>query len=321
MSRSGFAWFLLVVFCASTGTAELGGLPFEHPSRMVYQPSPAGSRHIYISAFDKKGSPVTDLTAKEISIREDGAPRDVLGVQAATAPLAIALLVDDTGPGIRFIREAVGGFIQRLGGLAEITLVSTGGRNSTLVDFTGRVDVLYQGVRQLSTRTTTGAYLLDGIHDAIGALNQREAERPVIVVLTLEGPEFSNLRADRLLDELRSSRAALHVVSLGSPTLKTMTSWNEPPSQSLRENLDENINRKRFLEDGTQQSGGRFEQVLVDSGVPAAMRALAEELTSQYVVVYHRPGGASPKKVNVSVKRSGLKVRARSEAPRAIGSK
>ena len=178
-------------------------------------------------------------------------------MQPATAPLTIALLVDDTGPGIRFIREGVGAFMHRLGGLAEIALISTGGRNTTVVEFTGQLDALYQGVRQLRPvpHQTTGAYLLDGVHDAIGALNKREAERPVIVVLTLEGPEFSNLRADRLLGELMRSAATIHVVALGKPTLKTMTSWNEPPSQSLRENLDENLNRKKFLEDGTAAVG------------------------------------------------------------------
>jgi VWFA-related protein len=281
-----------------------------------------GTRHVYISALDRKGTPVTDLSDKEVSVREDGADREVVAVQRATAPLEIALLVDDTGPGLRFIREGVGGFIQRLGGLAQIALVSTAGQNSVLVDFTGRVDVLYQGVRQLVTRTTSGAYLLDGVGEAIKALNGREAERPVIVVVTLEGAEFSSVRADRLLEELQRSRAILHVISLGKPTLKTMTGWNEMPSQSLRENLDENINRKKFLEDGSRQSGGTLEQVLADSGIPGALHALAENLASQYVVVYRRPEGPPPpKKMTVAVKRAGVKVRVRTEPPRGAGSK
>jgi hypothetical protein len=318
MTRSSLAWSLVVVCWAAAGAVPAGA-----GRRQAAPPSaPAGTRHIYISALDKKGQPVAGLTAKDVTVREDGATREVVGVQAATAPLAIALLVDDTGPGIRFIREGVGAFMQRLGGLAEMALISTGGRNTTIVEFTSRLDMLYQGVRQLSTRTTTGAYLLDGVHDAIGALNERESERPVIVVLTLEGAEFSNLRADRLLGELLRSGASMHVVVLGKPTLKTMTSWNELPSQSLRENLDENINRKKFLEDGSRQSGGRYEQVLADSGIPAAMIGLAEELASQHVVVYSRPEGAAPpKKINVGSTRAGIKVRARTEMPRASGSK
>ena len=235
MIRWSPAWSL-VLLCVSAGGTPAAARPPQSvpPAPAAGHPAAPqagqGTRHIYISAIDKKGEPVAGLTAKDLTVREDGVKRDVLNVQAATAPLTIALLVDDTGPGIRFIREGVGMFMHRLGGLAEIALISTGGRNTTIVDFTRRLDELYQGVRQLSTRTTTGAYLLDGVHDAIGALNDRESERPVIVVLTLEGPEFSNLRADRLIGELLRSGATMHVVALGKPTLKTMTSWNEMPA-------------------------------------------------------------------------------------------
>lgn len=276
-------------------------------------PPPAeGTRHIYVTAAGRGGVPAAGLGPADLVVREDGRGREVVAVEPASAPLRVALLVDDSGPGLRFIREGVGLFIQRLAGPAEIALFSTGGRNSALVDFTGDAGALYRGVRQLVTRTTTGAYLLDGVHDALQALGARDAERPVVVVLMLEGPEFSNVRADRLLDELRRSRATLHVVSLGRPTLKTMTAWSEMPTQSLRENLDENINRKKFIEDGTRLSGGRLAQVLVDSGIPAAMQAVAAEIASQYVVVYRRPAGPPPKKLSVSAARPGLKVRFRS---------
>src|SRR4029078_11695285 len=104
--------------------------------------------------------------------------------------------------------------------------------------------------------------------------------------------EFSSRRADPMLEELRRSGATLYAVTLGKPVLKTMTGWNEGPTQSLRESLDETGNRHKFLEQGTKRSGGRLEQVLVDSGVPGAMIAIADELASQFVVVYSR-GGAT----------------------------
>jgi hypothetical protein len=217
-------------------------------------PAPEGTRHAYFAVVDRKGDPVTDLRSADVRIRADGEERQVLGVQRAPAPLEIALLVDDSGPGLRFIREGVGAFIQRLGGHAEMSLTSTGGKNTALVDFTTQVNDLYAGVRQLTTRNTAnsvdGAYLLDAVHNAIDSLNTRTPERPVIVIVTLEAAEFSSRRADRLLAELQGSRAVLHVVSLGKTTLKTMSSWNEGPMQSLREGLDENMNRKKFLEDG-----------------------------------------------------------------------
>ncbi len=269
-----------------------------------------GTRHVYISVLDKQGAPLAGLTAADVSIKEDGASREIVTMEPASTPMQLVLLVDDTGPGLRFIRQGVGVFVEMLQGRAEMALVSTGGRNSLLVDFTRRADDLYQGIRMLTTRTTTGAYLLDGIREAVKVLVSREAARPVIVVVTLEGDEFSNIRPDRLLDELQASRAALHVVTLGKPTLKTMTSWNELPSQAQRENLDENINRKKVLQDGSRRSGGRFEQILTDVGIPSTLRALAGELLSQYVVVYRRPETAGPKKISVSVSRPGARVRA-----------
>ena len=281
-----------------------------------------GTRHVYFTVIDRKGDPITDLTADEVTIREDGSTRAIVGIEKATAPLEVALLVDDSGPGLRFIREGAGVFIQRLAGLGQFSLTSTGGKNTRLLDFTSQTETLYNGVRQLTTRNTSnavdGSYLLDAVHDAIDALNERSAERPVIVILTLETGEFSSRRADRLLDELQRSRALLYVVSLGKPTLKTMSSWNEGPMQSLRENLDENMNRKKFLEDGVRLSGGAFEQVLVDSGLPAAMTSIAGQLASQYVAVYTRGHTESPKKIAVAVKRSGAKVRVRTDLPRSV---
>ena len=286
---------------------------------------PEGTRHAYFTAIDKRGNPVADLVAADVRVREDGVDRQVVGVEPAAAPLHIALLVDDSGPGLRFIREGTGAFIQRLGGRAEMSLTSTGSKNTLLVDFTPHVNELYDGVRRLTTRNTAnavdGGYLLDAVHDAIEALRTRGPERPAIVIVMLEGAEFSSRRADRLLTELQGSRAVLHVVALGKPTLKTMSGWNEGPMQSLRENLDENINRRKFLEDGVRQSGGRFEQVLVDSGVPSALNAVAQELVSQYVVVYSRRGEGSARKINITSTRGGVKVRARTDLPAAAGVK
>ncbi len=271
-----------------------------------------GTRHLYFSAVDRKGEPVQDLTIQDVTIREDNDVRDIVTLEPARTPMQLALLVDDTGPGINFIREGVSRFVARLQGKGEMALVSPGGRNTLLVDFTPNVDELYRGIRQLTTRVATGAYLLDGIRESVKVLASREAARPVIVVLTLEGEEFSNIRPERLLDELDRSRAALNVVTPGKPTLKTMTAWNQPPAQAERENLDENINRKKVLQDGSRRSGGRFEQVLVDSGIPSTMISVADELVGQYVLVYRRPETpAGARKIDIQVKRSGVKVRAR----------
>src|SRR3990170_8863174 len=57
------------------------------------------TRKVYISATDSKGAPITDLTGAEITVKEGGKERPVVSLQPATAPMHIAILVDDSGTG------------------------------------------------------------------------------------------------------------------------------------------------------------------------------------------------------------------------------
>jgi hypothetical protein len=168
------------------------------------------ARTVYITAVDGKGAAATDLTPAEVVVREDGKVRDVLTVGPATDPMQVVILADDTGPGIQHIREGVASFVRILQNRAEMAIVSTGGRNTLVVDFTTSPDELLTAInRGLVTRSTTGAYLLDGIQESARTLVRREAARPAIVVLTLEGPEYSNVQKSQVLEAVRQSGAIL----------------------------------------------------------------------------------------------------------------
>ena len=106
------------------------------------------------------------------------------------------MLVDDSGAGIQHMREGVAGFLRIVQRTAEVAIVSTAGQNTVVVDFTVRSRrAASTASTALLTRTTTGGYLLDAIRKSARTLMRREATRPVIVVLALEGKEFSNLSA------------------------------------------------------------------------------------------------------------------------------
>src|SRR5438105_1130176 len=53
-------------------------------------------RGIYTSVLNKEGMPVADLTAADFVVREDNIAREVLRVEPATAPMQVALLVDNS---------------------------------------------------------------------------------------------------------------------------------------------------------------------------------------------------------------------------------
>ena len=269
------------------------------------------ARNVYITATDSDGARAKGLTPQDVSIREDGETREVLSVAPATETMQIAMLVDDSGPGIQHIRVGVGEFIQVLRNDAEIAIVSTAGQNVVVVDFTRDYGALINGVRGLVTRTTSGGYLLDGMHEAARTLQRRAAARPVIVVLAIEGTEFSNITANRVLEGIRLSGAVVHVLNVGKPALKTMSPLAQRPSQSLHDSLDETITRGTVMVEAPRRSGGRFEQLVEFSGVPLRLSEIARDLRDQLVVTYARPRSAKgARKIDVSIKRGGIKLRA-----------
>jgi VWFA-related protein len=258
------------------------------------------NREIYVSVLDNKGVPVTGLTPADVVVKEDNAVREVLDVKPADAPLQIALLIDDSAAASEatsYLRDGLAAFLERMRGRAEIGLITVGERPTVLAPYTTDTEVLNQRVRRIFPRNGSGAYLLDAIVDASKGLAKREAKRPVILAITFEGVEHSNLHHDAVLRELTRSGAALHVIAVGTP------------SGSMD---DEMRSRGLVLSEGTLRTGGRRDQVLAVSGIPDKLKQAADELLNQYVVTYGRPDKLiPPEKVTVTSPRSNVTVRAR----------
>ncbi len=271
------------------------------------------ARTVYVSVTDAKGAAIADLAPADFSVKEDGKAREVTKVEPASEMLHVALLVDDNGLGVNDMRNGSAGFIQRLQGKAQIALVTTAGQNVVRVDFTTNTAVLIGGVSQLFARTAPpGAHLLEGIYEAAKTLESRKAARSAIVVVTFLGEEYSNLRQDRVLDQLRRSGASLHIVAIGKNEGRTMSSAPGTASGSI----DENINLNKVLGDGPKQSGGRHEEMVTSAGVPKALQLIADELLNQTVVTYALPAGVKPSdKINVSLNRRGASLRTPTRVP------
>jgi VWFA-related protein len=287
-------------FAAMALPAALG-LSLLFPSQtQTTRPSERRTQQVYVSVLDKSGKPVDGLTPADFAVREDGVAREVLRVEPATEPLTIAITVDDSQsatPYIQFLRDGLLGFVKRLDGKGEIALSTVAERPTSVVDYTKNTADLEKGIKRLFARTGAGSYLLDALVDLSKGLEKREAARPTIVVLNIDnGVEFSNLYYQNVLEALRKGGAALHVLSLGTPSSS---------------NDDEIRNRNMVIAEGTAMSGGRRDQVLAESGIPDRLLQLADELTHQYVVSYARPETLiPPEKLDVSATKPGLTVRA-----------
>ena len=259
----------------------------------------AERRSIYVSALDRSGEPAQTLAPSDLVVREDRVPREILDVTRAADPLQIALLIDNSqaaDPYVREYREALPAFINLVtaddrGGKHQISIITLADRPTINTDYTADAEQLVKGARRIFSMHGSGTYLLDGIRETVAGFRKREVPRPVIIAVIAEGPELSDRHYDDVLQPLRASRAAFHVVVIGRPN-------NSSHDRSI------------VLSAGTRDTGGRYDNVLAGTALPARLKQVAAELIHQYKVTYARPQTLiPPARITVSAARSGLTVR------------
>ena len=259
-------------------------------------------RGIYASVLTKAGVPVLDLTPADFVVREENLAREILRVEPATAPMQVALLVDNSqrsSANMRDIREATNAFIKAMTGGAirnEIAVITVAERPTILADYSSDQARLLKSAGPLFTQPNSGAYMLDGILESSRAFKKREAARPVIVAIATNGPEFSTRYRDQIMGAMTDAGAALHIIMVGAPPTDMAT--------------NEGRERAFIYSEGTAKTGGRYDNVLAGSALPSRLTQLADELTHQYLVTYARPQSLiPPEHITIASKRADLTVR------------
>jgi VWFA-related protein len=287
--------FVVVLAVAAVGSAASASAQVD--KRGIHT---AEERAVYASVLNKEGVPVTTLGAADFVVREGGAEREVLDVAPASEPMRIALLVDTSqsmGPYINDLRAALRSFFREMQDNQEISLFEFGDRPTQLVGYTRDSARLEAGIGRIFARTGTGSHVLDAIVDASRDFRTRETARPVIIVITAEGPEFSQRSHQMVLDDLRAANATLHSFVL---TRRRVSLFN-----------DGNREREFTLSKGARMTGGRREDLFTSMGLADRLKDLATELKTQYRVVYARPDMLiPPDRIDIAVKQPRLTVRA-----------
>ena len=253
---------------------------------------------IYVSVVDRAGNPVDGLGPSDFIVREDRVAREVLRVAPADAPIQIALLVDNSQAADAYvsdIREGVTAFINGLtadsAGKHRIAIITLADRPTINTEYTSDRAQLLKGAQRIFALSGSGTYLLDGIIETSEGIMKRREPRPVVVAIATEGPELSDRGYEQVLEPLRSSTAAFHAVVVGQP-------------------LNRSHDRSVVLAEGTRATGGRYDNLLAGTALPARMKQVAAELRHQYRVTYARPRSLiQPEHVTVATTRPGLTAR------------
>ena len=278
------------------------------------------TKTIYVTALDKQGVPVTDLDAAEIEAKAGGTPMEIVRMQPAQMPFRIAVIVSDAGIG--GFQQGLANFMQKLLGKAEFSLISVVTQPEVISEYSSEGAILRDAVRRVGPRGRSrgaGAQLMEAVQQATrGVAN--DGRRPVILVLRAGGEATTTLEGDDVRDDLRRSGATLYVVSTvgaqrpNAPSARAGIS-NEQAQMQDADNANSTLNIQQVLGDGSKDSGGRHDQVISTTLVPALER-IADELLSQYALTCVLPNGVRPNdKLSISTKRKNAKIQAPARLP------
>jgi hypothetical protein len=263
--------------------------------------APPSDRTVHVTVLDDRREPVPDLTAADLVVKEGGKEREIVKVERASAPLRVALAVEERMTADSSVRMALFEFMKRVSGAAEISLITVGLRNTVIVDYTKSLDALVGGINGFSLNPSPESSVAEGVLDLANRFITSKPARPAIVLIALSGVR-GGVDPHHVLERLGQSGATMNVITLASPL--------GAPASS------ETSRGEQVIGDGARQSGGRRIDVTQTAGMPKALLQVAEELLAQYAVTYTLPDGVKPdRRVNVSLKRRGVQLRAPSIVP------
>jgi len=260
----------------------------------------ATTRTVYVTITDSKGAPVPDLTAANFKVKEGGKDREVTKAAPATTKAHLALMVEERLVADTQTRAGLFEFVKRMNGIAEISLVTVGLRNTSLTPFVTDMNVVLKAINELSLNPQPTSNLTEGISDMAKTFDQQNVERPVMVVVAFAGGQ-AGATASSILTTIRQSGATLFAVTFAAPG-----TGNSPNLSTM----GDESGREQVLGDGSKQSGGRRIEVVTTAAMGKSLQQVADDLMAQYQVSYSLPDGVKPdKRFNLTVDRKGLTVR------------
>lgn len=267
----------------------------------------AVNRTVYVTVTDSKGAAVTDLTPANFKVKEGGKDREIIKAEPAKALPHLALLVEERLAPDQSTRVGLFEFVKRINGTAEMSLITVGLRNTTIVPYVTDPNALLKAINELSLNPQPTSNLTEGINDIAKTFEQQRPERPVIVVVGFSGGQAGGPSPSSILTQLRQSGAMLYSVTYGPPDTSNSANLGTMGDESGREQV---------LGDGAKQSGARRLEVVSTNAIPKALQQIADDLAAQYMITYALPAGVKPdRRFSITTDRKGLALRAPSALP------
>jgi VWFA-related protein len=257
--------------------------------------------NIGVTVTDKKGTLITDLTADDFEVVEDGRKQAVSYFAAGDRvgpELHLGLLLDvseSMGEDISFTRTAAIKFLNTLTAAVDITVVDFD--SQVRVGRYGQNDFarLVERIRQQKTDGNTALYDAIGVY-IDGAAGQ--SGRKIMLLYTDGGDTRSALRFNELINLLKASDATVYVVG----QLEHQTQSSKVAQRQLLQQVAEATGGQAFFPMSVKSLDAVYDQVIA-------------EIRAQYTLGYLSTNDRSDgtwRKVDIRVRKGGGDYRVRS---------
>jgi hypothetical protein len=292
--RTTLLLLIVTLFLAPAGVADLSAQE-EH--------------QVFLSLVDRTGAPVTDITLDEVTIQEDGVPRDTLRVEPIDWPTKLTVIVDNSQATVNALvqlRNGLRGLFEELPAGVEMSLLTLAPQPRWIARPTRDRQRVIESIGLL-TPDSGAAKFLDALVEAGNRIAKDEGNHfPVILIIGSDGIEGSSVierDIDRLVKQMVQHAVTLHVVMI---------------ARGGRRNLSNTgANQVQVGIGLTQMTSGRYENIAASTRLATLLPELGKMIgeshlrqSQQYRVTYARPRISYQKpggpQITASTTRSGL---------------
>jgi hypothetical protein len=292
--RTTLLLLIVTLFLAPAGVADL---------------SAQEEQQVFLSLVDRTGAPVTDITLDEVTIQEDGVPRDTLRVEPIDWPTKLTVIVDNSQATVNALvqlRNGLRGLFEELPAGVEMSLLTLAPQPRWIARPTRDRQRVIESIGLL-TPDSGAAKFLDALVEAGNRIAKDEGNHfPVILIIGSDGIEGSSVierDIDRLVKQMVQHAVTLHVVMI---------------ARGGRRNLSNTgANQVQVGIGLTQMTSGRYENIAASTRLATLLPELGKMIgeshlrqSQQYRVTYTRPRISYQKpggpQITASTTRSGL---------------
>ncbi len=305
---------LAALVCAAGGVwwaaAQEPPPPDEHRMRVE-----VGVVSIYCTVKSGKGGLVTDLGQSDFEVKEDGKQQEVRYFARETdRPLTLALLIDTSGSmrNVLPVEQETGArFLEQVLRPSDLALLMTFDVNVDLLqDFTPEAERLEAALKRTRInapvsagpfpRNPAGTRLHDAIYLASREKLAAEVGRKALIVISDGVDQGSDVKLKEAIEAAHRADAIIYTIGITDPAFY----YSQGAFYDGRGPMNELA----------KETGGRAIFPRGPEDLKEAFDQIAAELRSQYYLGYTPTNSARDgkfRKIEVKVKRDGLKVQAR----------